>query len=431
MKRVVFCLVLCGIICFLTGCGDRVIEEYSDEKTYNLEVSIWGGEVDLETLDERIAGFENLYSNINVDVIHLPDNYDQAVQIMMVGNKAPDLIQVNEGVNQYASRNQILPLNDFIKQYGINIEERFGKAASLYEYKREQYAFPDRGAPITFYYNKDIFDANGVDYPNENWTWDDLINAAVALTSDDEDIKEKTYGFPVGDWWGQWMNFIYQNGGRIIDENGIPVINSPENIEAMKFYKDLVYKWKVSPSKGDYQDMGISSSDTLFLRGKSAMHITGWWLVGSLNNVNVNWDIAPMFGNKEKGAVPFTTGFAINRRSKHPEAAFKLLDYITSEEGQKIIVKNKLDVPVDVKVLSNEFLTQTWSEKGDVNLDAIVETSKDVIKLPNGPYWNELQDIIKNEFDLMLMNQKSVEDALDATQENLESMMDNYNFYDK
>ena len=52
------------------------------------------------------------------------------------------------------------------------------------------------------------------------------------------------------------MSFIYMNGGAVLDASGQPVVNSPEAVEAIQFYNDLVYKYKVAPSPEDYANLG-------------------------------------------------------------------------------------------------------------------------------------------------------------------------------
>ncbi len=161
----------------------------------------------------------------------------------------------------------------------------------------------------------------------------------------------EVYGFAAGDWWPWWMSFMYQNGGRILDDNNNVVVDSPENMEALQFYNDLVYMHQVAPSKEDYANMGDKGPDPLFAQGKVAIEITGFWNIGSLNNVpDLNWDIAPVWQNKERATVAFGSGLAISKDCKYKEEAFKIIEFLTSEEGQLPIVTNKQDAPANKKV---------------------------------------------------------------------------------
>jgi multiple sugar transport system substrate-binding protein len=93
--------------------------------------------------------------------------------------------------------------------------ERFGTNHLQYQYEGSQYALPDRGGAMIVYYNLDMFDAAGVEYPTAEWTWEDFLAAAQALTLRDGDTVTQ-YGFAAGGWWPWWMSFIYQNGGAVL-----------------------------------------------------------------------------------------------------------------------------------------------------------------------------------------------------------------------
>ena len=127
------------------------------------------------------------------------------------------------------------------------------------------------------------------------------------------------YGFAAGDWWPWWMAFMLQNGGRIVDDAGKPVINSPQNVKAMQFYVDLVAKHKVAPSKRDYESLKISSPDQLFAQGNAAMVMTGFWNVAALKEVpHVRWGVAPLFQNTKQATISFQTGLRDHQGEQEP-----------------------------------------------------------------------------------------------------------------
>lgn len=418
MKKLVLIFTIVLAVVGLASCVDQ--GGYNPDEEYNIEIAIWGGDSDREVMEERVREFNKIYPNITVEILHLPSDYDQTVQTMMAGGESPDLIQVAEGVHQWSKRGQLLSLNTFVDDNDLDLESRFGTSYKTYEFEGDLYAFPDRGGAMVLYYNTDLFDAANLEYPSKDWTWTEFLTAAQAIANDDTNPTSKIYGFAAGGWWPWWMSFMYQNGGRIIDDEGNVVVNSPENKEALEFYNDLVYKHKVAPSPGEYQDMGIGSPDTLFAQGRVGMGMTGWWQVGSLQNVsNLNWNIAPIFGESENATVMFGAAFGISSMSTQQETAFMFLDFLSSEEGQKPIVDAKFDIPSNVSVLQGDFQNQTWSNNEDLDLTTLFKSADMIMNLPNGPYWNQLLNIMSAQLDLFFLNEMTAQEALTKIEENL------------
>lgn len=309
-------------------------------------MTVWGSTKDQDVYTQRLALFHEANPNITVELLYTPDNYSQRVQTMIAGGESSDIIQLAEDVHGYSDRGQLLGLNAYLEFAEVDLEARFGTLHEQYMLGGELYALPDRGGAMILYYNLDIFDAAGIDYPTADWTWDNFLAAAQALTIVDDDGEVSQYGFAAGGWWPWWMSFIYQNGGRILDEEGNPTVNTPEVIEALQFYTDLMYEYGVAPDPEDYANMGFGwgQPDPLFAQGGTAMKLTGIWNFASLRNVpDLNWDIAPVWQNVERGTVSFGSGLAVSADTEHPEEAFAVIEFLTSAPGQLPIVSESQD----------------------------------------------------------------------------------------
>ncbi len=389
-----------------------------------LRLSIWGSLGDQEAYQARLDMAAEQFPNITVELLYTPDDYDQRIQTMMAGGDAPDIVQLAEAIHGYSSRGQLLPLDDLIAEAGIDLAERFGTNYLQYQYEGHQYALPDRGGAMIVYYNLDMFDAAGVAYPNVDWTWEDFLAAAQALTIRDGDTVTQ-YGFAAGGWWPWWMSFIYQNGGAVLDENGNPTFNTPEVIEALQFYNDLVYTYRVAPSPEDYANLGTNSPDPLFAQGKVAMIMTGFWNIASLRDVpDLNWDIAPVWGNVERGTVAFGSGLAITSGCAHPEEAFQIINFLTDEAAQTVIVERGQDAPANVAVLNSDlFLSGETFANRDIYMEAFAESADAIIPLPLIPQWNEMQSIMSATLDEYFLNAIDVETAVEQIQADLEDLL--------
>ncbi|MEL7978005.1 sugar ABC transporter substrate-binding protein [Isoptericola sp. F-RaC21] len=402
----------------LAACGSG--EDSADGGVTTLTMTVWGGDVDKKSYQQRVDMLEEAHPDIKVDLQLIPsEQYEQKVQTMIAGGNGPDIMQVAEGVNVYSSKNQILPLDEYVSKSGMDLQERFGPTGELYSYQDKVYAIPDRSGAMIVYYNKDLFDAAGVDYPTADWTQEDAQAAMEKLT-----VPGKQWGYGGAGWWAQWWSFAYQNGGQIIDDAGAPTVNSPEVVDALQWANDLTFKDHVVPTAAEYADMGPDmGGDPAFAAQKVAMNTTGFWAIGGLLESDFDWDIAPMWQGDEQAVSAFGSGLAISRDSEHPDKAFEAIDYLTDAEAQQVIIDNAQDVPANVQVQqSDAFLKPKWATK-DINMAAFAESSDFVFTSPLIPEWNEMQAAFDDNLGTFWNEGGDAKTQLDAIQTKLESIV--------
>ncbi|HPE69514.1 MAG TPA: sugar ABC transporter substrate-binding protein [Thermotogota bacterium] len=388
-----------------------------------LVLTHWGNDLDNKVYNERAKLLHEKYPDITLEIMHIPGDYSQKVQTMIAGGMAPDILQLAEDMHAYSSKGQLLGLNAMVSEHGLDLSRFSAGLLGQYSYKGELYGLPDRSGAMIVYYNKDFFDEAGLAYPDKSWKWADLLSAAQKLTVREGELVTR-YGFAAGDWWPWWMSFMAQNGGKILDENGEPVVNTPENIEAIQFYNDLVYKYGVAPSRVDFANMGNIGPDQLFAQGKTAMEITGMWNIGSLQNVpELNWDIAPLWGEKVNATVAFGSGLSISSACKNKEAAFLAIEFLTSFDGQLPIVDNLQDAPANLELLNSPlFLDAPWSAN-PINMNAFGDSADMIMDIPTVPEWNEILKAFGDYLSEVFMENMSVEEGLENIQEELEFVL--------
>lgn len=418
MRIRVFSMLLLSLLLLSTAAA------FAQEEPVTLRMSVWGSLSDQEAYQARLDMAAEQFPNITVELLYTPDDYDQRIQTMMAGGDAPDIIQLAEAIHGFSSRGQLLPLNPLVDGAGLDLSTRFGTNYLQYVYEDNLYALPDRGGAMIVYYNRDMFDAAGIEYPNAEWTWEQFLAASQELTVRDGDAVTQ-YGFAAGGWWPWWMSFIYQNGGAVLDETGAPAFNSAEVTEALQFYNDLVYSYGVAPSPEDYANLGTNSPDPLFAQGKVAMIMTGFWNIASLRDVpDINWDIAPVWGNAARGTVAFGSGLAISSTTEHPEEAFQIINFLTDEAAQTEIVARGQDAPANVAVLQSDlFLSGETFANRDIYMEAFAESADAIIALPLIPQWNEMQSTMSTTLDEYFLNALDVNTTVDQIQSDLEFLL--------
>ena len=177
------------------------------------------------------------------------------------GGEMPDVfwMHINEA-QKYMRADMLLNLNDYIaKDDAIDLGNYYEGIVDIYSLDGNQYALPKDHDTIAMIYNKAIFDKYGVEYPNDNWTWDDYAAAAAKIREAGKD--DEVYGTAMNTNDGQdgWYNLIYGWGGKLIsDDNKTSGMDDPKTIEAMTWLADNLF-----PSMPEQNIMAVLYSGTI------------------------------------------------------------------------------------------------------------------------------------------------------------------------
>ena len=187
-----------------------------------------------------------------------------------------------------------------------------------------------------------------------NWTWEDYVEAAARLNKFDKDGQQIRWGTNiVRGWWVEWLTYVYMCGGDIFNEDWTRcLLDTPEAIQALTFYRDLVLRHKVAPLQNELMLQP-------FLNGQVAMlwggHTTNW--IAYRSHAKFAWDIAllPKGPKTRRGGERVSGTFCMYRHSKHKEEAWKLLKWISSYDAGARWCKVGL-TPVRRSVANDYFL---------------------------------------------------------------------------
>lgn len=297
-----------------------------------------------ELLKSLIAGFTEK-TGIEVKYEPIPDDYMTKIKSMLVAKNAPDVfyLDVYEAPG-IMNRDLLYPLNDLMAKHGVKAEEFLSTLIQGFSRGGKIYGIPKDFNTLALFYNKDLFDAAKVPYPTADWTWEDLENAAKKLTN----VQAGVYGFCTPADPGRFPVFVFQNGGNVVNEDATKcLLDEPPAIQALEFYTGLLAK-KIAAKP---QDLGNQWQGTLFGQGKVAMVYEGGWLNTYLKNEfpKVNYGVAPLpKGPKGAANLYFTVAYVIPKTSKNPEAAFKLIQHLTSVEAQTKVLEAGFAIPTRV-----------------------------------------------------------------------------------
>ena len=373
----------------------------------------------IEDLDAMIAAFEAVHPDIKVTYeTYAFDDYFTKLQTVVAGGSATDTFELNyENFVTYASKGALYDMGPLMAADSEFDPSVFNTMAlEAFEYGDTQYGLVESFSNTVLFYNKALFDAAGLDYPDASWTWTDELQAAEQLTNADAGVYG-TYA-PIQFW--EFYKTIEQNGGSIFNNDKTEVvIDSPENVETLQWMIDKIEKYHVTPS--DAQMSGQSDGD-LFKAGKIAMLRTGIWMFDSFKDADFEWDIALEPGNTQKAHHFFANGVAISKDTEHAEAAWEWVKFMTSSDAAaKIRVESSWELPA----VTDESVLASYLEQRPPESRGVVFQALDTLVVP--PVignWNELTDVVGKELDLAKLGEKTSEEALKDAKAAIEAIME-------
>ncbi len=315
-------------------------------------------EVPAERIEVRLSGWtaspeeENLLRSLlyecsvqRPDILvkyePIPSDYWAKIKTMIGSGTEPDFYYMDIFQFPFFAEEGVLqPLDEYMAEAGVSRDEFLDTLINAFTWNGKTYGIPKDFNTLALFYNKDLFDQAGLEYPTNDWTWEDLKAAA-------QTIKEKTgvAGFSVPADPGRFPIFVFQNGGKIMtDDFSDTLLDSPEVIEAAEFYTGARAEgWAIIP-----QDVGVGWQGEAFGKGDVAMVLEGGWMVPYLSAQfpDRNYGaVHPPAGPKGEGNLVFTVAYSISVNSKNPQAAFDAIACITSEENQLKVLESGFALP--------------------------------------------------------------------------------------
>lgn len=348
----------------------------------------------------------------------------QKVIVQCIGGVGPDLFDCYDGfqLSAYVTSGIAWDVTDELLRQGVDVIETVWP--SVYPncvHEGRVYGHPTNAAVDAIWFNKAIFDTEGVPYPSDpDWSWDEFIALAKRLTKFDANGRPVHFGF-LCDWY-QWKTFVRAWGGSIFSEDGTQcVIDSPEAIAGVQFLHDLIYVHQVMPSPAQEAGMAAaggwgSGAITWFGGARGAMALGGrWWL----NRFRIDYTNVPLGAiMRPAGPAGIYRGYGratlINANSPRREDALKFLIYMNGQAYNELI-NHQADAVSPVKrwCYTDLFLHDPDFPQEDYNatwLEAMERGLPDEVSpFVNG---NVADRILTKQLDLVKADEKPAADAL-------------------
>lgn len=333
MKKKLIILMLAFILIGSSIFANGEKENKNDDGLVTIDFAIWDKSQEAG-MQAMVDAFEVENPEIKVNLVYTPwAQYWTKLQAAGTGNSLPDVFWMHpEQVFTYTDGDKLLNLTPYIEKSSIADLSKFpSNIVGDFNVDGKQFGIPKDYATFGLWYNKDLFDAKGIAYPDETWDWNTLKKVAAELTDKDAGIYGICVQYNSND---AAYHYIWQNEGDIINkEETKSEFDDPNTIEAIEYMVDFINKG-YSPTMADYAS---TTANQYFESGKSAMNVSGSWMCNEFLQIEgLNVDVAPLAKGKVRANLCGGMGYSVAASTKHPEEAWKFVEFLSSPEANEI-----------------------------------------------------------------------------------------------
>ena len=367
----------------------------------NISFMVFGDPAELAAYQTLTDSFQQKYPDIQVELIQIPgqSNYRKRLAADLVAGTPADVVLINyRRYAAFANTGALESLGKYLEKSKLIQEADFyPESIKPYKWNGELMCIPQNISSLVVYYNKDLFDAAGVSYPADDWTWLDFLSAAQSLTNDvDNDGVTDQFGAGIEASLIRMAPFIWQAGGQIVDDESNPTgltLNSTEAFDAADFFFGLQTVHHVVPNR---EQETSEDSESRFINGRLAMFFNSRRGVPTYReSANFDWDVAPLPQNLTKASILHSDAYCLPSASRNKDAAWAFIEFANSVEGQTIVAETGRTVPSLVAVANSPAFLDPNAKPA--NSQVFLDVIPYVRALPIHPNWADIEEMASEE----------------------------------
>jgi len=283
----------------LSGCGASQQGATTLDKDAKVELTWWTGQSDdaQKMLEGLAQEFEKDHPNVNIEVSPGSSSTEELLQKIsagFAGGSYPDISYAfGSWASQLESSGRTLDITEQVKDPEVKWDEFSESARGTVQPTGDKtIGFPAIVDNLSLIYNKTVFDEAGVEYPTEDWSWDDFREAADDLT--DESTNTFGYAYSVSGSeetvWQFWPH-LWQEGGQILDDDGLAAFDSEAGVRALTLLQEMAID-----DKSIYLDQTDTKFAQLFASDRIGMMTSGPWQLYDLNTAKTDYGVVQLPG---------------------------------------------------------------------------------------------------------------------------------------
>jgi multiple sugar transport system substrate-binding protein len=401
-----------------TGSGQNLTTAPAGSLKGEISLQAFGEPAEIKVIEDLVAGFKEVHPDVKINIIAVPSQGDHMSKLSaaFAAGNPPELWLLNyRRYGQFAARDVIEPAGVLLQKSQVLKEDMFyPQPLEAFRYKGVLQCIPQNISSLVVYYNKDLFTQYNVPFPTRDWTWDDFLNTAKALTKDTNgDGTNDIHGLGVPPQIIRVAPFVWQNGGEIVDDPDKPtqftLMEGPAR-EAVDFFMNLQLVHKVVPTEAEEKAEDMESR---FMNGRLAMFMASRVATPQFRQIKgFEWDVAWLPRNKQRASILHSDAYCISKQvsQEKKDIAWAFVEYSQGPVGQARVARLGRTVPSLKQVAESPvFLEPTEPPANSrVFLDAIPEMRL----VPILSTWPRIENMANAELEEAFYGNIAVDEAL-------------------
>lgn len=354
----------------------------------NIELNVWTWDsVQADGVQAAIDAYEEQNPNVTVNYELIPSQGGNAdfmlkLEAGIEADTAADIFWLNIVYTDFAEAGALEPLDEYIANDDFDLSAYSPFVTEIYNFEGQQYGIPKDMDAWFIIYNKSVFDEAGVEYPADDWTWEDFLEVGGQLKESMDEGQFPLY-FNTSASYG--LNALTRQQGStyiIEEEDGTltPNFDSEEFRTALNQLLELQEK-ELSPHLINNADYDYLSS---LISGNLAVAAVPSWEISAIATSGLEDGSfgAVAFPSNNGSSSTDTNGLAyvMNAASENKEAAWDLMKFLTSDEGARLHAENGAGLPAN----NNPEVKEAW-----VNSNSSIDNLEVVYDIAENSYLRE------------------------------------------
>ena len=341
------------------------------------------------------------------------DEYNNSLGISLsAAQPDPDVIWVKDmgSMLQMADKKQLMPLDDLIEKDGYDLSVYNGAAEQL-QYNDTTYALPYRSDWYVLFYNKDLFDAAGVEYPSNDMTWEEYRELAAKMTSGEGSAK--VYGSHHHTWEAMVSAWAVQDGKNTV---------VAKDYEFLRPYYEQALWLQDNGYIQDYATLKTANIhySSVFKNQQCAMMPMGTYFIATMmqaiadGECDFNWGIAtiPHPDDVEAGyTVGSITPIAISAYTDAQDLAWDFVKFAASEEAADILAQNGVFAGIQTEESLNTIASAENFPEGDSSKEALKYINF-VFDRPLDPQIEEIRVPLDEVYEMVMIGEYTLDEGI-------------------
>lgn len=307
------------------------------------------------------------------------EDYNTKLNTLIAAGQTPDIFYASDmyALN-YGEQGVSQDLAPLYEADGIKMDEKFIDPAIYGMNDGRVYGLAYGVVCTVMYYDKEVFDEAGVEYPSADPanpdTWEEWVEKLQKVTVDQsgkhpgEDgfnaLATKTYGTLAPSWYYHISSFLHSNSGAFFDENGLTLGNA-EGLEVVNAINDLSAKYQVAPTP--IAKDALPSVASMFKENQLACYISGSYEYIDIAAENPDIGIAPLPMFKTPATIGWAACCEMSATTEHPDEVFDFFRWYTEADTNPCHLASNL--PNEYKYYEDEALHEVWMDPSVYNED--------------------------------------------------------------